>query len=160
MGSSTARASTFGLHDGATENTGAIKALLIDLAERADESCVAVGVCAGIVAYFVGCTAVAQRALAPTSDLTGVWIGNFTLGCVPPLAGPHCLIRQDISFTFVQHQATVSGFYQCSFKDQPCIAHQHGGRVTRIDNTRHVLLIKVRMDDGSSCTFGATAYQG
>jgi hypothetical protein len=29
MGSSTARASTLGLHDGATENTGAIKALLI-----------------------------------------------------------------------------------------------------------------------------------
>jgi hypothetical protein len=109
MGSSTARASTLGLHDGATENTGAIKALLIDLAEREDESCVAVGVCAGIVAYFVGCTTAAQRALAPSSDLTGVWIGNFTLGCAA-LAGPHCLIRQDISFTFVQHQATVSGF--------------------------------------------------
>ena len=114
---------------------------------------------AGIVASFVGCTAAAQRAPAPSSDLTGVWIGNFTLGCVPPLAGPHCLIRQDISFTFVQHEATVSGFYRCSFKDHPCIAHQHGGRVTRIDSTQHVLLIKVRMDDGSSCTFGATAHK-
>ena len=113
--------------------------------------------CAGIVASFVGCTAAAQRAQTPSSDLTGVWIGNFTLGCVPPLASTRCLIRQDISFTFVQHQATVSGFYRCSFKDHPCIAHQHGGRVTRIDSTRHVLLIRVRMDDGSSCTFGATA---
>ena len=72
--------------------------------------------CAGIVAALVGCTAAVQRAPAPSSDLTGVWIGNFTLGCVPPLASPHCLIRQDISFTFVQHQATVSGFYRCSFK--------------------------------------------
>jgi hypothetical protein len=55
--------------------------------------------CAGIVASFVGCTAAAQRAPAPSSNLTGVWIGNFTLGCVPPRAGPHCLVRQDISFT-------------------------------------------------------------
>jgi hypothetical protein len=29
--------------------------------------------------------------------------------------------------------------------------------VTGIENSRHVLLIRVRMDDGSSCTFGATA---
>jgi hypothetical protein len=110
-----------------------------------------------MVASFVGCTAAAQRAPAPSSDLTGVWIGNSTLGCVPPRAGPHCLIRQDISFTFVEHEATVSGFYQRSFKDHPCIPQQHGGRVTHIDNTRHVLLIKVRMDDGASCTFGAIA---
>jgi hypothetical protein len=112
---------------------------------------------AGIVASFVGCTAAAQRAPVPSGDLAGVWIGNFTLGCVPPLASTHCLIRQDIRFTFVQHEATVSGFYQCSFKDHPCVAHQHGGRVTRIENSRHMLLIGVRMDDGSSCTFGATA---
>src|SRR5262249_15755383 len=25
---------------------------------------------------------------APDGDLTGVWIGNFTVGCVPPLASP------------------------------------------------------------------------
>jgi hypothetical protein len=31
-----------GLHEGATENPGAIKALLVDLAEREDESCGAV----------------------------------------------------------------------------------------------------------------------
>jgi hypothetical protein len=47
--------------------------------------------CAGIVASFVGCTAAAQRAPAPSSDLAGVWICNFTLGCVPPLASTHCL---------------------------------------------------------------------
>jgi hypothetical protein len=116
--------------------------------------------CAGIVASFVGCTAAAQRAPAPSSNLTGVWIGNFTLGCVPPRAGPHCLVRQDISFTFVQHEATVSGFYRRSFKDHPCIAHQHGGRVTRIDNTRHVLLIKVRMDDGVELHFWRDRAEG
>ena len=100
----------------------------------------------------------ANRSIAaPGGDLTGVWAGNLTFGCVPPLASTHCLIRQDISFTFVQHEATVSGFYQCSFRDHPCIAHQHGGTVTRIENSRHMLLIRVRMDDGASCTFGATA---
>src|SRR5262249_39984047 len=46
---------------------------------------------------------------APGGDLTGVWIGSFTLGCVPPRAGPRCLIRQDISFTFVQQKAKVRG---------------------------------------------------
>jgi hypothetical protein len=75
-------------------------------------------------------------------------------------AAPHCLVRQDISFTFVQHEATVSGFYRRSFKDHPCIAHQHGGRVTRIDNTRHVLLIKVRMDDGVELHFWRDRAEG
>ena len=112
---------------------------------------------AGIVASVVACTPAAQRAPTPSADLTGVWIGKFTLGCVPPLASPRCLNRQDISFTFVEQEATVNGFYECTFRDHPCTAQQHGGRVTRIDATPHMLLIKVRMDDGASCTFGVTA---
>jgi len=95
----------------------------------------------------------------PGGDLTGVWIGNFTVGCVPPLASPKCLRREDISFTFVQHDSTVTGFYQCSFRDHPCISQQHGGRVMRVDPTPHMPLIKVRMDDGASCTFGVTAHK-
>jgi hypothetical protein len=75
--------------------------------------------------------------------------------CRPPLPRPagHQLY-------FVQHEATVSGFYRRSFKDHPCIAHQHGGRVTRIDNTRHVLLIKVRMDDGVELHFWRDRAEG
>jgi len=112
--------------------------------------------CAGMVASILACAAAAHRVPAPSGDLTGVWIGNFTVGCVPPLASPHCLNRQDISFTFVQHDATVTGFYQCTLRDHPCIGQQHGGRVTRLDATPHMLLIKVRMVDGASCTFGVT----
>jgi hypothetical protein len=56
--------------------------------------------CAGMVASIVACTAAAHRAPAPIGDLTGVWLGNFTVGCVPPLASPRCLNRQDISFNF------------------------------------------------------------
>ena len=63
---------------------------------------------AGIVASVVACTPAAQRAPTPSADLTGVWIGKFTLGCVPPLASPRCLNRQDISFTFVEQDATVN----------------------------------------------------
>jgi len=37
----------------------------------------------------------------------------------------------------------------------PCIPRQHGGRVTHVESTPHALLIKVRMDDGASCMFGA-----
>ena len=91
---------------------------------------------------------------APGGDLTGVWIGSFTLGCVPPRAGPRCLIRQDISFTFLQQKAKVSGFYNCSLKNHPCVAHQYGGRIVRVESIPRGLLIKVRMDDGSSCSFG------
>jgi len=101
-----------------------------------------------------------NRSIAvPSGDLTGVWIGNFTVGCVPPLASATCLRREDISFTFVQHNSTVTGFYECSFSDHPCISQQHGGRVMRIDRTPHMPLIKVRMDDGGNCTFGVTAHK-
>jgi hypothetical protein len=110
--------------------------------------------CGAVVAFFVGCTTV--RPDPPNSSgLSGVWNGSLTLGCVPPRASPRCLIRQDISFTFLQDETAVSGFYQCSSKDHPCVVRQHGGRVTGVDTTPHALLIKVRMDDGSSCTFGA-----
>jgi hypothetical protein len=56
--------------------------------------------CAAIVASLVACSAT-HVAPAWNRDLTGVWTGSLTLGCVPPRASPHCLIRQDISFTFV-----------------------------------------------------------
>lgn len=101
-------------------------------------------------------TAEADRAIAvPGGDLSGVWTGSFTLGCVPPRAGPHCLVRQDISFTFVQQKAKVSGFYNCSLKNHPCVAHQYGGRIVRVESIPRGLLINVRMDDGASCSFGA-----
>lgn len=90
--------------------------------------------CLAIVASFVGCTAAAQPVAAPGGGMTGVWIGNLTLGCVSRSA--RCLNRQDISFTFVQHETSLSGFYQCSFKNHPCMAHQHGGRVTHVESTR------------------------
>jgi hypothetical protein len=75
--------------------------------------------CAGIVASVVAWTAAAERAPSPSADLTGVWIGKFTLGCVPPLASTRCLNRQDISFTFVGHDATVTGVYECTFETIP-----------------------------------------
>ncbi len=111
--------------------------------------------CVAIVASFVGCTAAVQPVPAAGGDLTGVWIGNLTLGCVSRSA--RCLTRQDIRFTFVQHETSLIGFYQCSLKDHPCVTHQHGGRVTHVESTPHALLIAVRMDDGASCIFGAVA---
>jgi hypothetical protein len=33
-------------------------------------------------------------------------------------------------------------------------AHQYGGRIVRVESAPHGLLVKVRMDDGASCTFG------
>ena len=161
MGSSTAGASACLAYTRERRRTRTrLRRLLTALAEREDASCGSVG--SGSCAQGLSHPSWAARRppnvhRRRAANLTGVWIGNFTLGCVPPLASTHCLIRQDISFTFVQHETTVSGFYQCSVKDHPCIAHQHGGKVTRIENSGRVLLIRVRMDDGSSCTFGATA---
>jgi len=88
----------------------------------------------------------------PGGDLTGVWSGNLRFGCVSARA--RCLRHQDISFTFFQQETWVSGFYQCSSKDHPCVAHQYGGRIVRVESAPHGLLIKVRMDDGASCRFG------
>ena len=94
-----------------------------------------------------------NRSIAATGgDLTGVWTGNLSFGCVSARA--RCLKHQDISFTFLQQETSVSGFYQCSSRDHPCVAHQYGGRIVRVESAPHGLLIKVRMDDGASCRFG------
>ena len=89
---------------------------------------------------------------AQGGDLTGVWTGSLSFGCV--YARARCLKHQDISFTFVQQETSVTGFYQCSSMDHPCVAHQYGGRIVHVESAPHGLLIKVRMDDGSSCRFG------
>ena len=94
----------------------------------------------------------ANRSIAATGDLTGVWTGKLTFGCVSARA--RCLKQQDISFTFFQQETSVSGFYQCSSKDHPCVAHQYGGRIVRVESAPRGLLIKVGMDDGASCRFG------
>ncbi len=100
----------------------------------------------------------ANRSIAaPGGDPTGVWTGNLTFGCVSARA--RCLKQQDITFTFFQQETSVSGFYQCSSKDHPCLAHQYGGRIVRVENAPHGLLIKVRMDDGASCRFGAVTQE-
>jgi hypothetical protein len=100
----------------------------------------------------------ADRPIAALSgDLTGVWTGNLTFSCVS--ARSRCLKQQDIAFTFFQQETSVSGFYQCSSKDHPCVAHQYGGRIVRVESAPRGLLIKVRMNDGASCRFGAVAQE-
>jgi hypothetical protein len=39
------------------------------------------------------------------------------------------------------------------------VAHQYGGRIVRVEGAPRGLLIKVRMDDGASCRFGAVTQE-
>lgn len=83
-------------------------------------------------------------------DLTGVWIGNLTVDHVHGQAG---FVRQDISFTLLQQQSAISGFYRCWSGDKSCADFNLGGRVVRARMGSQTLAMRVRMEDGSSCFF-------
>jgi hypothetical protein len=64
-----------------------------------------------------------------------------------------CFVRQDISFTLLQQQFAISGFYRCWSGDNPCSDFNLGGRLVRVRMGSQVLAMRVRMEDGSSCFF-------
>jgi hypothetical protein len=83
-------------------------------------------------------------------DLTGVSIGNMTVDHVPGQAG---FVRENVSFTLLQLQSAISGFYGCWSGDKACSDFNRGGRVVRVSMGSQALAIRVRMEDGSSCFF-------
>jgi hypothetical protein len=66
--------------------------------------------CAALAVSVVGCSFATGPRNLSGGDLTGVWIGKLTVDYVHGQAG---LVRQDISFTLLQQQFAISGFYRC-----------------------------------------------
>ena len=106
--------------------------------------------CAALAVSVVGCSFATGPRNLSGGDLTGVWIGKLTVDYVHGQAG---LVRQDISFTLLQQQFAISGFYRCWSGDNPCADFNLGGRLVRVRMGSQALAMRVRMEDGSSCFF-------
>ena len=79
-----------------------------------------------------------------------MWIGKLTVDHAHGQAG---LVRQDTSFTLLQQQFAISGFYRCWSGDNRCADFNLGGRLVRVGMGSQALAMRVRMEDGSSCFF-------
>jgi hypothetical protein len=112
-------------------------------------SCVLL-LCAALAVLVAGCSFATGSGNESRRDLTGVWIGNLTVDHVHGQVG---FVRQDISFTLLQQQFAISGFYRCWSGDDPCADFNLGGRVARVRMGSQALAMRVRMGDGSSCFF-------
>jgi len=106
--------------------------------------------CTALAVSVAGCSFATGSGNVSGGDLTGVWIGNLTVDHVHGQAG---FVRQDISFTLLQRQSAINGFYRCWSGDKSCADFNLGGRVVRARMGSQTLAMRVRMEDGSSCFF-------
>ena len=106
--------------------------------------------CTALAASVEGCSFETSAAMVSGGDLTGVWIGNLMVDHVRGQAG---FAHQGISFTLLQQQSSVSGFYRCWSGDQSCADFDLGGRVVRLRIDSQRLAMRVRTLDGSNCFF-------
>lgn len=106
--------------------------------------------CTALAVSVAGCLVASRSRNVSGGDLTGVWIGNMTVDHVPGQAG---FVRENISFTLLQQQSAISGFYRCWSGDKACADFNLGGRVVRVRMGSQALAMRVRMEDGSSCLF-------
>jgi hypothetical protein len=88
--------------------------------------CCVLLLCTAFVMSVAGCSFATGSGNVSRGDLTGVWIGNLTVDHVHGQAG---FVRQDISFTLLQQQSAISGFYRCWSGDKPCADFNLGGWV-------------------------------
>ncbi len=106
--------------------------------------------CTALAVSVAGCSLGTVSGTKSGVDVTGVWIGNLT---VDHVRGQATFVRQDISFTLLQEQSAISGFYRCWSIDKSSADFNLGGRVVRVSVRSQTLAMRVRMEDGSSCFF-------
>ena len=106
--------------------------------------------CTALAVSVAGCSFATGSRNPSAGDLTGVWIGELTVDHVHGQAG---LVRQDISFTLLQQQFAISGFYRCWSGGNRCADFNLGGRLVHVGMGSQALAMRVRMEDGSSCFF-------
>jgi len=89
-------------------------------------------------------------------NVAGLWTGGSEAYCGAFVHEPgRCFARQQISFTLVQKQSRLSGFYQCSFGNQICLRLDERGEIKYATLTADSILMRVMMDDGMDCIFQA-----
>jgi len=86
--------------------------------------------------------------------VTGVWVGRSFASCGAFLhERGRCFASQNISFTLVQQEATVTGFYKCSYGNTACLNLDELGKVRDATMGVRLLSMRVMMEDGADCIF-------
>jgi len=89
-------------------------------------------------------------------NVAGLWTGGSQADCGTFTHEPgRCFARQEISFTLIQREARLSGFYQCSYGNQFCLRMDERGKIRYATLTSDYIFMRVMMDDGMDCIFQA-----
>ena len=89
-------------------------------------------------------------------NVAGLWTGGSEAYCGTFVHEPgRCFAQQQISFTLVQEESNLSGFYQCSFGNQICLRLDELGKIKDASLTTHSIWMRVMMADGMDCIFQA-----
>jgi hypothetical protein len=90
------------------------------------------------------------------TGLTGVWQGQSWANCSALTVDPsRCGAVNAISFTLLQKDSVVSGYYKCAYGNMVCRNMDDTGRVAdgRYGSGSSLLTMRVMMPDGSDCLF-------
>lgn len=108
--------------------------------------------CAGTAIAVGSCSFAPRSAKIANEDLTGVWSGSLNAACSPRQTAD-CLSRENITFTLIPLEPSLSGFYRCWTRDRGCADPGESGRVASVTIQPQVLVMRVMMRDTSSCVF-------
>ena len=87
--------------------------------------------------------------------VTGVWHGESRTNCnvVMMADAARCGAVNAITFTLLQNNAKVSGYYRCAYGNMNCRNMNETGRIARGSMGKKLLRMRVMMPDGSDCLF-------
>lgn len=87
--------------------------------------------------------------------VTGVWQGQSWANCNLLMMADEtrCGAVNPITFTLLQKQAEVGGYYKCAFGNMNCLNMNETGRVATGNLGPNMLSMRVMMPDGSDCMF-------
>lgn len=88
-------------------------------------------------------------------EVTGVWHGQLRANCDPLMMVDvtRCGAVNGITFTLLQNNANVSGYYRCAYGNVNCLSMNETGRIARGNMGSKLLRMRVMMPDGSDCLF-------
>ncbi|MGH7934881.1 MAG: hypothetical protein ACREQN_17200 [Candidatus Binataceae bacterium] len=86
------------------------------------------------------------------SEVIGVWRGTSLASCV--MTAPNrCNAQQKITFTLVQTNSGLGGYYTCAYGTLNCLSMNVSGKIVRTDLNGSRLTMRVQMPNGSSCRY-------
>lgn len=98
--------------------------------------------------------AIARNPEKGAIEVTGVWQGQSWAECGSLIPDPsRCGAVNDITFTLLQKDAGVSGFYRCGYGNMDCRNQNETGKIAQGTMGARLLEMRVMMPDGSDCLF-------